>query len=142
MSNGTNSGFYSKHAFFDFRSLSSFAGVPALVNVSSDAASAPVTSDNFKSDEWTSFWEIENWDNNKKGDNHGVSSDATIHIVNSPSNIYIENHSNGDNNATHLTLRTRRFEDFQTGSEFQTVSSGYHFISLRMLARTSVTPVL
>ncbi len=140
LSNGTNPGFYSKHAFFDFRSLGAYAGVPALVNVSGDAASVPVTSDYFKSDEWTSFWEIENWDNSK-GDNGGFSNDASIYMVNSPSNIYIESRADGDDsNSTQLTMRTRRFADFQTASEFQTTASDYQFLSLRMLARTVGDP--
>ena len=62
-------------------------------------------------------------------------------MVNSPSNIYIENYADGgDDNSTHLTMRTKRFEDFQTASEFQTLSSSYQFISLRMLARTVGDP--
>ncbi|KAK3191003.1 hypothetical protein K4F52_002953 [Lecanicillium sp. MT-2017a] len=142
LSNGTNSAFYSKHAFFDFRSLGAYAGVPAVVNVSGDAASAPVTSDYFNSDEWTSFWEIEDWDNNSKGNNRGASNDASIYMVNSPSNIFIENlaEDDGGSNSTQLTMRTKRFADFQTASEFQTVDSNYQFLSLRMLARTVGDP--
>ncbi|KGQ12396.1 hypothetical protein BBAD15_g1860 [Beauveria bassiana D1-5] len=92
-SNGTNPGYYSKHAFFDFRQLLQHAGVPGVVDNAASAASAPESSDFFTSDAWTSFWEVENWNNSNGAASNGrantLSNDATIYMVNSPSNIYI-----------------------------------------------------
>lgn len=145
VSNGTNPGYYAQHAFFDFRQLSQYAGdtVPAVIQDSASVASAPVSSDYFKSDAWTSFWEIESWDNNKGAasdkNKNSLSNDATVYMINSPSNIYIEKASNASD-ATFLTMRTSRLKDFQTAAEFQTTGSGYRFLSLRMLARTVGTP--
>ncbi len=143
LSNGTNPGYYAQHAFFDFRQLSQHAGVPDVVEDSASVASAPVSSDFFKSDAWTSVWEIESWDNSKSS----LSSDATVYMINSPSNIYIEkaNSSSGsdgyeDTAATFLTMRTKRLPDFQTAAEFQTAGAGYQFLSLRMRARTVGAP--
>ncbi|KAJ3480364.1 hypothetical protein NLG97_g8086 [Lecanicillium saksenae] len=124
VSNGTNSGYYAKHAFFDFRQQSKYAGVPDVVEDAANVASAPVTSDFFKTDAWTSFWDIQTWDNNKgpasdKNKNTGLSKDATVYMINSASNIYIEKASNDSDAATFLTMRTKRLKDFQTAAEFQ-----------------------
>ncbi|KAJ6787974.1 hypothetical protein PWT90_07080 [Aphanocladium album] len=144
VSNGTNSGYYAKHAFFDFRQQAKYAGVPDVVQDAASVASAPVSSDFFKTDAWTGFWDIQTWDNNKgaasdKNKNTGLSKDATVYMINSASNIYIERASN-DSDATFLTMRTKRLQDFQTAAEFQTPGSSYQFLSLRMLARTVGAP--
>lgn len=143
VSNGTNSGYYAKHAFFDFRQQAKYAGVPAVVEDTANVASAPVSSDFFKSDAWTSFWDIQTWDKKqggaKESSKNGPSNDATVYMINSASNIYIEKASN-DSDATFLTMRTKRLEHFQTAAEFQTPGSNFQFLSLRMLARTVGAP--
>ncbi len=148
LSHGTNPGYYAKHAFFDFRQLSQHAGVPDVVEDTANVASASVSSDFFKSDAWTSVWEIENWDNSKGAasdrNKNSLSNDATVYMINSPSNIYIEkasgNDSSDDAAATFLTMRTKRLAGFQTAAEFQTAGAGYRFLSLRMRARTVGAP--
>ncbi|TQV94082.1 endo-1,3(4)-beta-glucanase [Cordyceps javanica] len=156
LSNGTNPDYYAKHAFFDFRQLSQHAGVPDVVEDASKVASAPASSDYFRSDAWTSFWEVESWDNRKaaasKGSENSLSNDATVYMINSASNIYIEKAANSSSSgsdggyggkkdaATFLTMRTKRLRDFQTAAEFQTAEAGYQFLSLRMRARTVGAP--
>ncbi|KAM3453785.1 hypothetical protein MY3296_003446 [Beauveria thailandica] len=149
LSNGTNPGYYVKHAFFDFRQLSQHAGVPNVVENAASAAFAPESSDFFTSDAWTSFWEIENWNNSNgaasKGRANTLSNDAAVFMINSPSNIYIakaadDGGGGGRDAVTFLTMRTRRLQDFQTAAEFQTADAGYHFLSLRMRARTVGAP--
>ncbi|KAM3544561.1 hypothetical protein ARSEF1564_002544 [Beauveria bassiana] len=153
LSNGTNPGYYAKHAFFDFRQLLQHAGVPDVVDDATSAASAPESSDFFTSDAWTSFWEVENWNNSNGAASNGrantLSNDATIYMVNSPSNIYIAKAADdgdggggggGRDAVTFLTMRTKRLHDFQTAAEFQTADAGYQFLSLRMCARTVGAP--
>ncbi|OAA50144.1 Concanavalin A-like lectin/glucanase, subgroup [Beauveria brongniartii RCEF 3172] len=150
LSNGTNPGYYAKHAFFDFRQLSQHAGVPNVVENAASAAFAPESSDFFTSDAWTSFWEVENWNNSNGAASNGrantLSNDATVYMINSPSNIYIAKAADDDGGGggrdavTFLTMRTRRLQNFQTAAEFQTADAGYHFLSLRMRARTVGAP--
>ncbi|ATY60251.1 xylanase 3 [Cordyceps militaris] len=151
LSNGTNAGYYTNHAFFDFRQLLQHAGVPDVIDNKANVASAPSSSNFFTSDAWTSFWEVETWDNSKGAaasdrNKNTLSNDATVYMINSPSNIYIEKAANSsygsgdDNAATFLTMRTKRLRDFQTAAEFQTSGAGYQFLSLRMRARTVGAP--
>ncbi|KAM0738770.1 hypothetical protein ACQRIT_006507 [Beauveria bassiana] len=151
LSNGTNPGYYAEHAFFDFRQLLQHAGVPDVVDNAASAASAPESSDFFTSDAWTSFWEVENWNNSNGAASNGrantLSNDATIYMVNSPSNIYIAKAADdggggggGRDVVTFLTMRTKRLHDFQTAAEFQTADADYQFLSLRMCARTVGAP--
>lgn len=153
LSNGTNPGYYAQHAFFDFRQLSQHAGVPDVVEDAASVASAPASSDFFQSDAWTSVWEIESWDNRKGAasdrSKNSLSGDATVYMINSPSNIYIEKANSssegheddaGAGAATFLTMRTKRLPGFQTAAEFQTTGAGYQFLSLRMRARTVGAP--
>ncbi|TEA11196.1 Beta-glucanase [Colletotrichum sidae] len=131
----TSESYFTNHMFYDFRNLGQYARVPDVVTNYNQSASAPVTSDYFNSDAWSSVWSIQNWNNSARRGKSG--DDATIRMVNSPSNIYVE--KNKDQNAasdTFLSFRTARLEDFQTSAEIESVSMGYHFVSVRMLART------
>ncbi|KAK3943020.1 concanavalin A-like lectin/glucanase domain-containing protein [Diplogelasinospora grovesii] len=140
LTNGTQAGFFSNHKFYDFRNLPQYAGVPGSVANPNDAANAGVSSQYFNDENWTSVWSIQNWNNS-----NGARSDASVLMVNSPSNVYIE--ANGDPNPTSqtwLTLRTQRLpgqssnqsSGFQSAAEIESVSSGFQFLSMRMLART------
>ncbi|KAK3322514.1 concanavalin A-like lectin/glucanase domain-containing protein [Apodospora peruviana] len=131
MTNGTETGYFTKHKFFDFRNLAQYAGVPATINNADESGTAAVTSQYFTS-EWTNTWMVGNW-NNSAGDR----KDATVLMVNSPNNVYIE--ANGDRNPasqTFLTMRTQRLEKFQTAAEIESVSGSFQFLSVRMMART------
>lgn len=135
LTNGTQASFFATHRFFDFRSLAKNAGVPPTIVKSDDSGSAPVTSEYFTTKEWTDTFMVLGWDNS-----HQVREDATVLMVNSPNNVYIE--ANGDRNPssqTWLTLRTQRLKDFQTAAEIES-RRGFQYLSVRMLARTVGAP--
>ncbi|QPH02276.1 hypothetical protein C2857_006485 [Epichloe festucae Fl1] len=143
LTNGTEPTFYKTHRFFDFRNLTQFASrsIPEIISSPEDTSSAPPTSSFFTSPLWTSTWQAQSWNNSKSGTLNG---DATILMINSPNNIYIQP-DNGSSSSdsppkTHLAMRTSRQPTFQTSSEFQALSSTYHYLSLRTLARTTGSP--
>ncbi|KND87964.1 hypothetical protein TOPH_07392 [Tolypocladium ophioglossoides CBS 100239] len=136
LTNGTEPAYYTKHMFFDFRSLSQYAGVPNTVTNETWTSVGQPSSDYFSSKKWTDVWDLQSW-SNSKGHSQGLSGDATVLMVNSANNVYIER--NGDEDATSdtfITMRTKRLQAFQTAAEFQAHDSNYQFLSLRMLART------
>ncbi|KAM7202354.1 Concanavalin A-like lectin/glucanase domain containing protein [Naviculisporaceae sp. PSN 640] len=136
VTNGTESSYFTKHKFFDFRSLTQYAGVPATITNPNESGTAAVTSQYFTSTEWTETWMVGNWNNSA-----GVRKDSRVLMVNSPNNVYIE--ANGDRNPssqTFLTLRTQRLPEFQTAAEIESVSGGFRYLSVRMLARTIGAP--
>ncbi|KKP05982.1 hypothetical protein THAR02_01938 [Trichoderma harzianum] len=140
LSNGTQPSYFSNHMFFDFRNLTKDAGVPALITNETLATIAPPTSEYFSDDEWTSVWQLQGWDNSE-GKGKGLSGAAAVLMVNSPSNVYIQNNNDSDAASdTYMTLRTQRLPKFQTAAAFQTKTSDYQFVSLRMLARTTGGP--
>ena len=136
LTNGTKASFFETHRFLDFRNLEKHANVPPTISKSNDSGSAPVTSAYFTTDEWTDTFWVQNWNNS-----HVTREDATVLMVNSPNNVYIE--SNLDLHAssqTWLTLRTQRLKDFQTAAEIESVAPGFQYLSVRMLARTIGSP--
>lgn len=136
LTNGTAPEYYSNHLFLDYRNLTQFAGVPAAIDNEDAVSDAPVTSDFFSSEAWAKYWGIQTWDNSK-GKGQGFSNDATVHMINSANNLFIQaNKDDNADSATYLTMRTKRFKDFQTAAEFEAVRYDYKFLSLRMLART------
>ncbi|CEJ81986.1 hypothetical protein VHEMI02080 [[Torrubiella] hemipterigena] len=136
VTNGTAPEFFSNHLFFDYRNLTQFAGVPPAVSNEDAVSDAPITSDFFASEEWTKHWGTQTWDNSK-GKSQGFSNDATVHMINSANNLFIQaNEDSNADSATYLTMRTKRFKDFQTAAEFEAIHYDYKFLSLRMLART------
>lgn len=136
VTNGTAPEYFSNHLFLDYRNLTQFAGVPPTVSNEDAVSDAPITSDFFSSEEWTKHWGIQTWDNSK-GKSQGFSNDATVHMINSANNLFIQaNEDSNADSATYLTMRTKRFKDFQTAAEFEAVRYDYKFLSLRMLART------
>ncbi|KAI1393441.1 glycoside hydrolase family 16 protein [Hypoxylon trugodes] len=139
LTNGSSSHYFTSHKFFDFRDKSNYAGVPALLGTPEDSSQADATSDYFVSDEWTENWGLQTWNNSAALASTG--SDASVFMVHSPNNVYIE--KNEDENAdsdTYLTMRTARLKDFQSASEFESKIHNYHFLSVRMYARTLGAP--
>ncbi|KAM5351255.1 hypothetical protein ACJ41O_003978 [Fusarium nematophilum] len=144
LTNGTNSAYYSRHMFFDFRDLGEHAGVPGLIKNAS--RTADVTSSYFNSEDWGNTWSIQDWSNRKSG-GVSLSGDAAVLMVNSPNNIYIEKNDDDDDDGddddassgTFLTMRTARLPGFQTAAEFESVST-YNYLSIRMRARVTGSP--
>ncbi len=147
--NGSDPAYFARHQFFDFRSLSQYAGVPDLIRDQQDSSDALATSDYFLSDGWNDGWVLQSWNNSdqlerqrQEGDD-AAASDASYLLINSPNNVYIEtedddddNEGSGSGSATFLTMRTARIGGFQTAAEFESVVTGLHYLSVRMLART------
>jgi beta-glucanase (GH16 family) len=91
-----------------------------------------MTSAYFSSTEWTDFWMLGSWNNSNR-----ARSDATVLMVNSPNNIYIEASNEANpSSQTWLTLRTQRLADFQTAAEIESASAKFKYLSIRMRART------
>lgn len=136
LSNGTQPGYFSNHMFFDFRNLTKDAGVPAIITNETLATYASPTSAYFSSDGWTSIWQLQGW-SNSEGKGKGLSGAATVLMAYSPANVYIQKNDDDDADSdTYMTLRTQRLPTFQSAAAFQTKTSDYQFVSLRMLART------
>lgn len=148
--NGSDAAYFTTHQFFDFRSLSEYAGVPDLVRDEWDSSHAQTSSGYFLTDHWTDNWGLQNWNNSdilsQEQDDEKAgrtsSSDASYLLVNSFSNVYIEANDDDDDAAssTFLTMRTARIGRFQSGAEFESVATGLHYLSVRMLARTLGDP--
>ncbi|CRK24993.1 hypothetical protein BN1708_014096 [Verticillium longisporum] len=142
MTNGSSSDFFSDHIFFDFRSLKQYAKVPSIIGDEDDTAAADVTSDYFNSNQWTGTWGIQTWNNS---DRIGADdNDASVLLINSPNNLYIEasdeSHGDASPSDTFLTMRTARLERFQTAAEFESILDSYQHVSIRMHARTIGSP--
>ncbi|KAF4999415.1 hypothetical protein FGRMN_2437 [Fusarium graminum] len=136
LTNGTNSAYYSQHSFHDFRDLGEYARVPDPIRNTSKKAA--VTSIYFKSDTWDGTWSIQDWNNRGRG--VSLSGDATVLMVNSPNNVYIEeNDDDGAASDIYLTLRTMRLPGFQSAAEFESQLT-YHYLSVRMLACITGSP--
>ncbi|KAK5634141.1 hypothetical protein RRF57_009855 [Xylaria bambusicola] len=137
--NTSTSHYFRNHKFFDFRSLSQYARVPAPIGTAQGNADAPPTSLYFQSPEWTNTWAIQSWNNSAMmgGDSDVTGSDATVLMVNSANNIYIQHNDDakpGSN--TYLVMRTMRHGDFQSAAEIESGSYNYQYLSIRMLSRT------
>jgi beta-glucanase (GH16 family) len=121
---GDSSVRYKSYGFWDFRSLSQYAGVPALIDNFDDNQNADFTSDYFnQSSEFQEFWAPQKWSNENK-----------ILRTNSFNNLYIAPIEEGGSD-TMLTLRTARGSNFQSTSAFQSKDFIDH-ASMRMYART------
>ena len=142
LTNGLAPAYYTHRRFFDFRSLSEFAGVPKILKNHTETSLAPPSSDYFDNDDFTDVWELANWDNgfgirNKDEDDDEQDQDQSILMVYSLNNVYIQ--ENKDKNAdsdTYMTMRTKRLPDFQTAAEIESTED-YLFASVRMMARTT-----
>lgn len=160
--NATKSNYFGHHKFWDFRSLHEYAMVPPPLDTFEGNEKADATSPFFGGGQpWAATWAIQNWNNTEllRLENSYVN-DATVKMVNSFNNIYIESSHNEtagrDHNATgpwsngtapwnngtaspgltFMTMRTVRHDNFQSSAEFESRSAGYQFLSIRMYART------
>jgi hypothetical protein len=139
MTNATKSNYFTHHKFWDFRNLSEYINITQPLPKWEDNARATVTSPFFRSRAWTDVWAIQNWNNtNLLALNNSDVNDATLRMVNSPNNIYIDR--DNSTNTTYMTMRTARHDTFQSSAEFESRSSGYQFLSIRMYARTKGAP--
>ncbi|RWA14255.1 hypothetical protein EKO27_g879 [Xylaria grammica] len=137
LTNDTSKNYFTTHDFFDFRALSQYAKVSSPIADPYDSSDADETSNYFLDDHWTNAWGIQRWNNSDTVD----SGDVPVLLVNSPNNIYIENNEDEDaSSETFLTMRTLRYKDYQSAAEFESISKAYHFLSVRMYARTIGAP--
>jgi len=135
--NDSSSNYFTTHNFFDFRSLSQYAKVPAPIADPFDSSDADVVNDYFLAPGWANVWGIQRWNKSETV----KSGAAPVLMVNSPNNIYIEkNQDESPSSDTFLTMRTLRYEDYQSSAEFESVSKAYHYLSVRMYARTIGDP--
>ncbi|KAK3349231.1 glycoside hydrolase family 16 protein [Lasiosphaeria hispida] len=138
--NATSSNYFAHHQFFDFRSLPQHINQTKPINDFDANALAPTTSAYFRSNTWTDAWAIQSWNNTALLSLNSTDvNDATVKMVNSPNNIFIERSTDGSvqgGGSTYMTMRTVRHDQFQSSSEFESRSKGYQFLSIRMLART------
>ncbi|KAF7557787.1 hypothetical protein G7Z17_g423 [Cylindrodendrum hubeiense] len=137
LTDGVEPEYYTEHAFWDFRSLSDYAGVPDIIAGENSSAEADFTSKYFKKKEWKDFWGIQSWSNRRS---NGLAYGARFPMVNSPNNIYIQ--PNDDKNPasdTYLTMRTNRLRTFQGASEFDSLDH-FQYLSIRFLGRTRGEP--
>ncbi|KAK1759992.1 glycoside hydrolase [Echria macrotheca] len=141
--NATTSNYFAHHHFFDFRSLSQYVNVTKPIGDFAANADASETSAYFRARSWVDVWDIQTWNNTGQISlNDTDVSDATVKMVNSPNNIFIERNtdSGAGYGATYLTMRTVRHDSFQSAAEFESRSAGYQFLSIRMMARTKGAP--
>ncbi|KAK3342227.1 concanavalin A-like lectin/glucanase [Neurospora tetraspora] len=152
--NATSTNYFRRHKFFDFRNLQQYAKTPNPISTFEGNAAAPPTSSYFDSNQWKDNWGIQTWNNTElmRLNNTDVN-DATVPMVNSFNNIYIERSSDSNaNGQTYLVMRTVRHSfggpstpsgngsGFQSSAEFESMLTSYQFLSLRMLARTRGSP--
>ncbi|KAF4455607.1 hypothetical protein F53441_2131 [Fusarium austroafricanum] len=128
---GDDPQYYTTHSFFDFRSLSQYAGVPPLIDTVQGNAEAPLTSDFFKwENEFAQTWGPQKW----------VNGNNDFPMQNTYNNLYIEENDDASPASdTWLTMRTARHDGFLTASEFESTEK-YQFVSMRMYARTKGSP--
>ncbi|KAI1153378.1 glycoside hydrolase family 16 protein [Nemania diffusa] len=137
VTNDTSRNYFTTHNFFDFRALTQYANVPPPIADAFDSAVADETSDYFRDTDWTEVWGIQSWNNSDSVE----SGDVPVLLVNSPNNVYIEkNTDENPSSNTFLTMRTLRYKDYQSTAEFESISKAYHFLSVRMYARTIGAP--
>lgn len=136
--NATMTNYFSHHQFFDFRALQQYVNVPRPIDSFEASAQAPPASAFFAAaSNFSTTWAIMNWNNTANlGINNTLVSDATVRMVNTPNNIYIERDDGQNQQATHLTMRTVRHANFTSSAEFESQSQGFQFLSVRMQART------
>ncbi|KAK1775112.1 concanavalin A-like lectin/glucanase [Copromyces sp. CBS 386.78] len=126
--NATSTNYFRQHKFFVFRNLPQYAGTPNPISTWEGNAAAPATCSYFNSSQWKDNWGIQSWNNTELMlSNISDLNDATVPMVNSPNNMYIERSSDPNANG-------------KTSAEFESKLNSYQFLSLRMLARTRGSP--
>ncbi|KAK0389187.1 hypothetical protein NLU13_2762 [Sarocladium strictum] len=140
LTNGTAPEYYTSHRLFDFRSLSKYVSVPDVANSFSDNAKAPFANPYFESDDWKASWRIQHWNNSESVKKSATTKDPKLLMTNSFGNVYIEKNQDKDaSSETYMTMRTKRLDEFQSAAEIESAEQ-YHFLSVRMLARTVGSP--
>ncbi|KAI0887377.1 glycoside hydrolase family 16 protein [Annulohypoxylon maeteangense] len=139
LTNGSSGHYFTTHKFFDFRDKSDVAGVPALIPDPEESGESGVSSEYFSSDEWSDYWTLQSWNNSASLRSN--ESDSSVLMIHSLNNVYIEENRDPDaDSQTFLTLRTARLRDYQSSCEFESAIRDYHFLSVRMYARTLGAP--
>lgn len=139
LTNGSSENYFTTHKFFDFRNKVDQAKVPDIIGDADESSQADPTSDYLSSDEWSDYWGLQSWNNS--GSLNTDVTDATVLMVHSPNNVYLEkNQDENANSKTYLTMRTARLDDFQTSCEFESIIQNYQYLSVRMYARTVGAP--
>lgn len=139
LTNSTTKNWYSRHKFFDFRNMAQYVNVSQPLQDPAANTWAGPTSSYFLGQDWTNYWGLQTWNNSAMmhGNPDVTGSDATLLMVNSLNNVYFENNVDPKPaSRTYLTMRTVRHKDFQSAAEFESNSGNYHYLSIRMLART------
>lgn len=118
---------FTNYKSLDFSALCKYAvPAPGLITDAKTNQKAGVTSSYFNSAPWTNFFSLQTW-------NQAPSPpDSTINRINSQSNAYIQNNTDG---TTFLTLRTYRTRKFQSTVEAQSPLDQYASASIRYRAR-------
>ncbi|GAP88363.1 putative glycoside hydrolase family 16 protein [Rosellinia necatrix] len=125
---------FAHRKFFDFRRIAN-PKTPAPVSGGRAAdAAAGGAHPYFSTSEWTSTWGIQNWQTPGEG----------VYRVNSRNNVLIAPADDDDDERedapSHLTLRTQRWPDYQSTAEVESSITDFHFLSVRMRARTRGAP--
>lgn len=131
--NGNYPTYFKNYGFWDFRSLSQYAGVAPLIETFEGNSRAGFTSDFFsRNSSFQTFWAPQNW-----------QSEDEILRTNSFNNLYIAPSSDGggssSSDTTMLQMRTARGSDFQSTAAFQSKDLVDH-ASMRMYSRTHGDP--
>ncbi|KAI1124736.1 concanavalin A-like lectin/glucanase domain-containing protein [Nemania abortiva] len=119
--------YFSNRKFFDFRNIANpVAPAPITSGQAADAA-AGATHPYFSSAAWTDTWALQSW----------AAAGEGVRRVNSLNNVLIAPAEDDEAGATsHLTLRTQRQADYQSTAEIESKATDYHFLTMRMMART------
>ena len=129
---GTNQGVFQNYQFWDFRNIVDSvqngdaydADQPPLISATQDEGQEGVTSPYISSFEAGGFWAIR----------RGIRNpESTVPMTYSAQNFYVSKDS-GDDNSTHLTLRTSRNSDFQSVAALKTTNDVL-YASLRVRAK-------
>ena len=124
LTSGSSPTYFTTYQYWDFTSLSQYAGVPDTITTVAGNEDAGYTSDYFSAGgDFLSFWSIQSW-----------STSGTVEMVNSINNVYIQSNDDGSSD-TFLTLRTYREPDFQSAAELQSINT-VDYASMRMYSKT------
>lgn len=86
--NGSSTGYFTNHQFYDFRNVSdALTQAPDVLTSPESTTDAPTSSSFLVSNAFTADWTIQSWNNTDTLGQAG--SDASILMINSPNNVYI-----------------------------------------------------
>ncbi|KAK0101235.1 hypothetical protein ONS95_006414 [Cadophora gregata] len=135
--NGSSQGYFLNHQFHDYRNVAGASNPPPFTTNATNATNALATSPFFLEDEWKNEWTVQNWNNSDTL----ASSGASVFMVNTPNNVYIQQSNDSSPDYTsYLTLRTARHETFQSVAEIDSVEQDFHYMSARFMARVTGSP--